>query len=63
MKKVMDIQHPSEGPTDIFRYWNELMEACKIAERLKLTASGVILNMGLLKLPIDFRAKMDENGN
>ena len=60
VKKVMDIQDPSEGPKDISRYWNELMEACKIAERLKLTASGVILNMGLLKLPVDFRAKMDE---
>ena len=60
VKKVMDIRDPNEGPADISRYWNELMEACKIAERLELTASGVILNMGLLKLPVDFRAKMDE---
>ena len=60
VKKVMDIRDPNEGPADISRYWNELMEACKIAERLELTAAGVILNMGLLKLPVDFRAKMDE---
>ena len=60
VKKLMDIKDPSDNPKDISHYWNQISEACKIAERLKLTASSIILNMGLLKLPVDFRAKMDE---
>ena len=60
VRKIMDIRDPTENPTDITRYWNQMMEACKIAERQKLTAPALILNMALLKLPVDFRAKMDD---
>ena len=56
----MDIKDPSDSPKDISRYWNQISEVCKIAERLNLTAYSIILNMGLLRLPVDFRAKMDE---
>ena len=56
----MDIESPKNEPKDISRYWNQINEACKVAERLKLTASSVILNMGLLGLPVDFRSKMDD---
>ena len=60
VKKLMDIPDPVETPSDITRYWNQLIETCKIVERRKLTATAVILNMGLLKVPVDFRAKMDD---
>ena len=60
MKKLMDIKDPSDDPKDISRYWNQISEVCKVSERLELTASSIIMNMGLLKLPVDFRAKMDE---
>ena len=60
VKKIMDIQDPKNDSKDILRYWNEVSEACKTAERLKLTASSVILNMALLKLPSEYRAKMDD---
>ena len=60
VKKLMDIESPKNEPKDISRYWNQINEACKVAERLKLTASSVILNMGLLGLPVDFRSKMDD---
>ena len=60
VKKLMDIESPKNEPKDISRYWNQINEACKVAERLKLTASSIILNMGLLGLPVDFRSKMDD---
>ena len=60
VKKLMDIKDPSDDPKDISRYWNQISEVCKVSERLELTASSIILNMGLLKLPVDFRSKMDE---
>ena len=60
VKKVLDLQDPSEDPKDISRYWNQVTETCKVAERLKLSATSLILNMALLKLPTDFRSKMDD---
>ena len=60
VKKLMDIPDPAETPSDITRYWNQLIESCKIVERRKLTATALILNMGLLKVPVDFRARMDD---
>ena len=60
VKKIMDIKDPSDSPKDISRYYNEIVQACKVVERLKLTASSILLNMCLLKLPVDFRAKMDD---
>ena len=60
VKKLMDIPDPAETPSDITRYWNQLIETCKVVERRKLTATALILNMGLLKLPVDFRARMDD---
>ena len=60
VKKIIDIQDPKNDSNDILRYWNEVTEACKTAERLKLTASSIILNMALLKLPSEYRAKMDD---
>ena len=60
VKKMIDIQDPKNDSKDILRYWNEVTEACKTAERLKLTASSIILNMALLKLPSEYRAKMDD---
>ena len=56
----MDIKDPSDSPKDISRYYNEIVQACKVVERVKLTASSILLNMCLLKLPVDFRAKMDD---
>ena len=60
VKKLMDIPDPVETPSDITRYWNQLIETCKIIERRKLMTTAVKLNMGLLKVPVDFRAKMDD---
>ena len=60
VKKFMDIEDPTDCPKDISRYWNNINESCKTVERLKLTATSVILNAALLKLPVDFRAKMDD---
>ena len=60
VKKLMDIEPPKNEPKDISRYWNQINEACKVAERLKLTAPSIILNMGLLNLPVEFRFKMDD---
>ena len=60
VKKILDIKDPSGDPADISRYWNQVNETCKVAERLKLSATSVILNMALLKLPTDFRSKMDD---
>ena len=60
VKKVLDLKDPSEDPKDISRYWNQVNETCKVAERLKLSATSLILNMALLKLPTDFRSKMDD---
>ena len=60
VKKTMDIKDPSDDPSDISRYWNQINEACKVAERLKLSATSIILNMALLKLPTEFRSKMDD---
>ena len=60
IKKMMDIPDPRNDSKDIMRYWNEISEVCKTAERLKLTASSIILNMALLKLPSEYRAKMDD---
>ena len=60
VKKLMDIKDPSDSPKDISRYWNEITQVCKVVERRKLTASSLILNMALLKLPVEFRAKMDD---
>ena len=56
----MDIPDPANTPQEITRYWNNLIEVCKMAERRKLTATSLILNMGLLKLPVEFRSKMDD---
>ena len=60
VKKITDVKDPTENPADIARYWNQMIECCKISERLKLTAPALILNMALLKLPVDVRAKMDD---
>ena len=60
VKKLTEIKSPSDSPKDISRYWNDIMQACKVVERLELTASSVILNMALLKLPVGFRSRMDE---
>lgn len=60
VKKVIEIKDPENTPQDITRYWNQVNESCKTAERLKLTATSVILNMALLKLPVEFRSKMDD---
>merc|ERR1712121_183421 len=60
VKKVMDIESPQDDPKDLSRYWNQINEAYKVAERLKLTATSVILNMGLLNLTVEFRSKMDD---
>ena len=60
LKKLMNIENPQDDPKDLSRYWNQINEACKVAERLKLTATSVILNMGLLNLPVEFRSKMDD---
>ena len=60
VKKVIDLKDPEHTPQDITRYWNQVNESCKVAERLKLTATSVILNMALLKLPVEFRSKMDD---
>ena len=60
VKKLLDIPDPANTPTEITRYWNNLIEVCKMAERRKLTAAALILNVGLLKLPVDFRSKMDD---
>ena len=60
VRKIIDIKDPSGDPADISRYWNQINETCKVAERLKLSATSVILNMALLKLPTDFRSKMDD---
>ena len=60
VKKLMNIEKPQDDPKDLSRYWNQINEACKVAERLKLTATSVILNMGLLNLPVEFRSKMDD---
>ena len=56
----MDIKDPEDNPSDIARYWNQINETCKVAERLKLSATSMILNMALLKLPTEFRSKMDD---
>ena len=60
VKKLLDIPDPANTPQEITRYWNNLIEVCKMAERRKLTATSLILNMGLLKLPVEFRSKMDD---
>ena len=60
VKKLLNIPDPRDDSKDILRYWNEITEACKTAERLGMTASSVILNMALLKLPADYRSKMDD---
>ena len=60
VKKLLDIPDPTNTPQEITRYWNNLIEVCKMAERHKLTATSLILNMGLLKLPVEFRSKMDD---
>ena len=60
VKKLLNIPDPRDDSKDILRYWNEISEACKTAERLGMTASSVILNMALLKLPADYRSKMDD---
>ena len=60
VKNLISLKDPESTPQDITRYWNQINESCKIAERLKLTATSVILNMALLKLPSDFRSKMDD---
>ena len=60
VQKMMDIQRPTGKSKDIVRYWNEIMETCKTAERLKLTASSLILNMALLEMPSEYRSKMDD---
>ena len=60
VKKMLNIPDPRDDSKDILRYWNEITEACKTAERLEMTASSIILNMALLKLPADYRSKMDD---
>ena len=60
MKKLLDIPDPANTPAEITRYWNNLIEVCKMAERRKLTAASLIINIELLKLPVDFRSKMDD---
>ena len=60
VKKLLDIPDPANTPQELTRYWNNLIEVCKMAERRKLTATSLILNMGLLKLPVEFRSKMDD---
>ena len=60
VKGIIDIRDPQDTPQDITRYWNQINEACKVAERIKLSATSIILNMALLKLPTEFRSKMDD---
>ena len=60
VKGILDIKDPQDNAQDITRYWNQINEACKVAERIKLSATSIILNMALLKLPTDFRSKMDD---
>ena len=60
VKKFLDIPDPKNDSKDVVRYWNQVIDACKTADRIKLTASSIILNTALLKLPAEYRGKMDE---
>ena len=60
VKKMLDIPEPRNDSRDVVRYWNQIIDVCKSAERLNLTASSIILNTALLKLPAEYRGKLDE---
>ena len=60
VKKYNEITTPSDDPREVSKYWNQMIESCKTAERLGLTATSVILNTALLGLPSDYRKEMDD---
>ena len=60
VKKFLDIPDPKNDSKDVVRYWNQIIDACKTADRIKLSASSIILNTALLKLPAEYRGRMDE---
>ena len=60
VKKYNEISTPSDDPREVSKYWNQMIESCKTAERLGLTATSIILNTALLGLPGDYRKEMDD---
>ena len=60
VKKYNAILTPSDDPREVSKYWNQMIESCKTAERLGLTATSIILNTALLGLPGDYRKEMDD---